>query len=104
MTVPSIVSVEWLAQAISKANPAENVSILDGSWRPSSGSVLAKKNYLDKHIPGATFFDIDECRDKTSSLPRMLPDEELFGDYVSKLGKSVYHSIYVMSVMSHDVS
>ena len=89
MTVPSILSVEWLAQAIMKTNLAKNVRILDGTWRLSSGSVVAKKDFVDKRIPGATFFDIDECCDQKSSLPHMLPDEKLFGDYVSELGRSV---------------
>ena len=42
--------------------------------------------FLEAHIPGAAFFDIDGICDPDSSLPHMLPSPELFAGSVSALG------------------
>ncbi len=42
--------------------------------------------FLDSHITGATFFDIDECLDKTTTLPHMLPSAADFAKYVGDMG------------------
>ena len=39
-----------------------------------------------KHIPGAGFFDIDECCDKASPYSHMLPELKQFEQYVGDLG------------------
>ena len=90
MKIPSIVSVKWLAEAILKAKPSKQLRILDGTWRlKEHGSVQAKQDFLDEHIPGAMFFDIDECCDKTKEYPHMIPDEKLFVEYVRHLGMTL---------------
>ena len=90
MKVPSLVSVQWLAEAILKENPLKQLRILDGTWRlKENGSVQAKQDFLDEHIPGAMFFDIDECCDKTNQYPHMIPDEKLFAEYVQHLGMTL---------------
>jgi thiosulfate/3-mercaptopyruvate sulfurtransferase len=87
MKIPSLVSVRWLAQALLKqANSTKSLSIVDGTWRIDGASVKARKDYIDKHIPSAVFFDIDECCDKTSKYQQMLPDQKLFAEYVKHLG------------------
>ena len=86
MKIPSLVSVQWLAQTILKTKPQKSLSIVDGTWRINGAAVEARKDYIEKHIPGAVFFDIDECCDKTSKYPQMLPDEKLFAEYVKHLG------------------
>jgi thiosulfate/3-mercaptopyruvate sulfurtransferase len=42
--------------------------------------------YLDRHIPGAVFFDIDELSDHASPYPHMLPTPEAFSHSMSALG------------------
>ena len=42
--------------------------------------------FLNKRIPTARFFDIDEVKDQESSWPHMLPTCDLFADAMSKLG------------------
>ena len=87
MKIPSIVNVQWLAQAILKTKPSKPLRILDSTWRlKEHGSEQAREDFLDEHIPGAVFFDIDECCDKTSNYPHMIPDEKLFAEYVGHLG------------------
>jgi len=43
-------------------------------------------DYLDAHIPGAVFFDLNECADRTSGLTRTVPTPQVFEDYVNSLG------------------
>jgi thiosulfate/3-mercaptopyruvate sulfurtransferase len=46
----------------------------------------ARREFLDAHIPGAVFFDIDEIADAATSLPHMLPSPERFTAAVGVLG------------------
>ena len=43
-------------------------------------------SFVNQHIPGAVFFDIDEIADTSSPLPHMLPSPEKFSSRVRKLG------------------
>ncbi len=60
--------------------------ILDASWYLPMMKRDAKKEFARSHIPGAAFFDIDECSDRTSRFDHMLPTERVFADYVGNLG------------------
>lgn len=60
--------------------------ILDTSWYLPKLRRNAKSEFKKKHIPGAAFFDIDQCCDKTSPLDHMLPTASVFADYVGNLG------------------
>uniref|UniRef100_A0A3Q3WCE2 Sulfurtransferase n=1 Tax=Mola mola TaxID=94237 RepID=A0A3Q3WCE2_MOLML len=60
--------------------------ILDTSWYLPKQRRNAKSEFKKKHIPGAAFFDIDQCCDKTSPLDHMLPTASVFADYVGNLG------------------
>ena len=80
---PLVVTPAWLAANIG-ADSA--VQVLDGSWHlPPLGRDPAAE-FLEAHIPGAVFFDIDGICDPDSSLPHMLPSPELFAESVSALG------------------
>ncbi|KFQ57307.1 Thiosulfate sulfurtransferase, partial [Pelecanus crispus] len=48
----------------------------------------ARQEFKERHIPGASFFDIEECRDQSSPYEFMLPSEAHFADYVGRLGVS----------------
>jgi thiosulfate/3-mercaptopyruvate sulfurtransferase len=48
--------------------------------------VDTRGRYLQGHIPGAVFFDIDELSDHSTSLPHMLPTEDEFSRSMSEMG------------------
>jgi thiosulfate/3-mercaptopyruvate sulfurtransferase len=77
-----LVSTEWLAAHLG----APGLAILDASWHLPTENRDGHAEYLERHIPGAVFFDIDAIADKTSGLPHMLPDPIAFSSAVRKLG------------------
>jgi len=61
------------------------VMVFDCSFNlmdPASG----EKEYLQAHIPGAVFFDIDAIADHGTTLPHMLPTDAEFAAAVGALG------------------
>lgn len=90
MTNP-FVTTAWLAENLS--NP--NVVVVDGSWHMPTASRNAQAEYLDGHIPGAVFFDIDGIADPTTDLPHMLPAPADFERAVGALGISETMTIVV---------
>ena len=62
----TLVSTEWLNNNLSK------VKIFDASWHLPSSKRDAKKEYIEKHIPGAIFWDVEEHSNKNSSYPHMI--------------------------------
>ncbi|XP_008413827.1 3-mercaptopyruvate sulfurtransferase-like [Poecilia reticulata] len=83
---PAVVSAQWLADAIQNKLVGPKLRILDGSWYLPKTKRVAKEEFNQKHIPGASFFDIDECCDKSSPYDHMLPTSSDFSLYVSDLG------------------
>ena len=80
---PLVVTPAWLAE---EGGARSAVRVLDGSWHlPPLGRDPAAE-FLEAHIPGAAFFDIDRICDPDPSLPHMLPSPEHFGRSVSALG------------------
>lgn len=77
-----LVSTEWLAGELGKPD----LKVIDASYfLPGSGRD-AKIQYLDAHIPGAVFLDLDEVADSDSQLPHMLPSEHKFASRMQSLG------------------
>ena len=66
----TLVSTEWLSNNLSK------VKIFDASWHMPNSNRNSQKEYLDKHIPGTMFWDLDEHSDKDSPFPHMLPNSD----------------------------
>ena len=63
------VSARWLAA--NRGRPG--VVVLDGSWYlPGSGRDPARE-FEERRIPGARFFDIDVCSDPDAELPHTIP-------------------------------
>ena len=52
---------------------APDVAVIDATFLLPTDPRNAKAEYLDGHIPGAVFFDIDAIADHTTPLPHMLP-------------------------------
>jgi thiosulfate/3-mercaptopyruvate sulfurtransferase len=79
-----LVSVSWLAEHI---NDPQTV-VLDATLPPVGvvPPVDTRGRSLERHLPGAVFFDIDELSDHSTSLPHMLPSEEEFSRKMGELG------------------
>lgn len=84
MAVRPLVNPSWLAQQLKQG--AKHVRVLDGSWFLPSAKREPEKEFYQKRIPGARFFDIDECRDKSTPYEHMIPSTDDFSKYVSNLG------------------
>ncbi|CAL8331828.1 unnamed protein product [Lota lota] len=80
----ALVASQWLAKVAKEGHG--KMRILDTSWYLPKLRRNAKSEFKKKHIPGAAFFDIDQCCDRTSPLDHMLPSEKLFAEYVGNLG------------------
>jgi thiosulfate/3-mercaptopyruvate sulfurtransferase len=77
-----LVTTEWLAD---HANDP-GVKILDASFKMPGVLPLPKDDFLQAHIPGAVFFDVDAVADLASALPHMFPSAEQFARDVGGLG------------------
>ena len=60
--------------------------VVDGSWYLPHVGRDPKAEYVEGHIPGAVFFDIDEIAETETDLPHMLPRPEKFASRMRKLG------------------
>lgn len=77
-----VVSTAWLANRLR----APDVRVVDGSWHMPSEGRNGRAEYLQAHIPGAVFFDIDAIADQSTDLPHMLPSPEAFARAAGDLG------------------
>ena len=77
-----LVSTDWLHEHLD----APDVVVIDASWHLPPAGRDARAEYLEEHIPGALFFDIDEISDTGSPLPHMLPPPEKFASRMRKMG------------------
>jgi thiosulfate/3-mercaptopyruvate sulfurtransferase len=78
----------WLTETdqLAAELDAPDLVIIDGSWHMPSEGRNARAEYLEEHIPGAIFFDIDEIADTKSKLPHMLPPPEKFSSRMRSMG------------------
>ncbi|XP_049677808.1 thiosulfate sulfurtransferase [Accipiter gentilis] len=83
----ALVSAKWLSEALRAGRVGTSLRVLDASWYPPQER-NARQEFKERHIPGASFFDIEECRDQSSPYDFMLPSESHFADYVGRLGVS----------------
>jgi thiosulfate/3-mercaptopyruvate sulfurtransferase len=77
-----LVTTDWLAEHLD----APDVIILDASWHLPGTDRSGKAEFDEEHIPGASFFDIDDLSDETSHLPHMLPSPIKFSSRMRKMG------------------
>lgn len=78
----SLVSTEWLARNLG----APDLAIVDSSaFMPNDGRD-GKAEFLEAHIPGARFLDINLVADRSNPAPHMLPSVEDFGRAMTELG------------------
>ena len=78
----------WLIETEELARDlgAPDLVIIDATWYLPNEGKDAHAEYLDEHIPGALFFDIDEIADTKSTLPHMLPPPEKFSSRMRAMG------------------
>lgn len=84
MAVSTLISAQWLRQLMLQS--PKYLRIVDASWHLPKENRDPRKEFLTHRIPGAKFFDLDECIDKTSHYEHMLPNAEDFSNYVQSLG------------------
>jgi thiosulfate/3-mercaptopyruvate sulfurtransferase len=79
-----LVTPTWLSSRLQDPNTI----ILDATLPPVGVTppLNTRARYVDKHIPGAIFFDIEELSDHSTPLPHMLPTPEDFSRNMSALG------------------
>lgn len=82
MSKSPFVSTDWLAEHLEDPN----VVVVDGSWYLPQMQRDPAAEFLDGHIPGAVFFDIDRYADHSTGLPHMLLPPEEFGALAGALG------------------
>ena len=73
MSTTWFVGADWLAEHIDDPE----IQIIDARMAsPGQEDRNVAQEYLNGHIPGAVFFDIEALSDHTSPLPHMLPRPE----------------------------
>ncbi len=77
-----LVETEWLAQHLT----SPDVVVIDASWHMPATGRSGRAEYMEKRIPGAIFFDIDDISDEKSSFPHMLPSTVKFSSRMKKMG------------------
>ena len=78
----SLVSTQWLAERLGEPD----LAIVDASWHMPKSGRSGREEYLQAHIPGARFLDIDEVSDRDNPAPHMLPQAQAFGRAMERLG------------------
>jgi thiosulfate/3-mercaptopyruvate sulfurtransferase len=78
----SLVSTEWLSDHLREPG----LSIVDASWHMPASGRSGRDEFLDAHIPGARFLDIDAVSDRTNPAPHMLPRADDFASAMDALG------------------
>jgi len=77
----NLVNAQWLSEHLGD----DNISIVDGSWHLPTANRNAREEFSAGHIPGAVYFDIDQCSEP-GPLPHMLPSADAFAAYAGSLG------------------
>jgi thiosulfate/3-mercaptopyruvate sulfurtransferase len=78
----TLVTTDWLAANLGR----RNLRVVDGSWHMRELKRDAFEEFVEVHIPGAVFFDIDAIADPWTPLPHMLPSAGTFAERVGTLG------------------
>nr|XP_008505881.1 PREDICTED: 3-mercaptopyruvate sulfurtransferase [Equus przewalskii] len=95
----ALVSAQWVAEALRAPRAGQPLQLLDASWYLPKLGRDARREFEERHIPGAAFFDIDQCSDRTSPYDHMLPSAAHFAEYAGRLGVGAATHVVV-----HDAS
>ncbi|MEA9392464.1 3-mercaptopyruvate sulfurtransferase [Acerihabitans sp. TG2] len=93
MTASLFVSPRWLESHLT--DPL--VRIIDARMLPAGyqGPQNIRQQYLQEHLPGAVFFDVEALSDGHSTLPHMLPPYADFARDMGELGISEHQHLVV---------
>ncbi|MGE3476983.1 MAG: sulfurtransferase [Rhodospirillaceae bacterium] len=86
---PALVETQWLADHLDDPN----VRIVDVSYFVPGGVEPARKQYLEGHIPGAIFFDINDVAEPGGSKEHTFPSAGVFARKVEALGIGNTHHV-----------
>jgi len=87
----AIVSVSWLSEKLN----SPGLKLLDASWYLPTSPRNPHAEYVESHIPGALFFDIETITDPDSTLPNTFPSPEIFSEKMGQLGISHTDTIVI---------
>lgn len=90
-TLPELVSTEWLAERLH----TPGLKVVDATWYMPNSASNAQSLFVERHLPGAVFFDIDAIADLTTPLPHMLPPADQFQRQMGALGIGGNDSVVV---------
>ncbi len=91
----SLADVDWLAEHLED----EDLKVIDASYcLPASGR-NAMEEFKSRHIPGSTFFDLNDISDESAGLPPMLPSSRVFAEKVGALGIANKHQLVIYDSM-----
>lgn len=95
-----LVSTEWLAARLLR----DDVRVVDGSWYAPPMGRDAAIEFVEGHIPGAVFFDLDASSDRRTPLPHMLPPAPEFAARMGALGLDNTSTIVVYDASGVNLS
>ncbi|MEM7197239.1 MAG: sulfurtransferase, partial [Pseudomonadota bacterium] len=84
--ISALLDAQTLHSMITQDSPRNHIVIIDGSWHLPAANRDALQDYMDAHIPGARFMDLDACSDKTAPYAHALASDDDFGQYARTLG------------------
>lgn len=91
MTFPPLIGAAALQDRL--GDPS--LVVLDASWYLPNAGRDAHAEFLEGHVPGAQFFDLDLASDHSTPLPHMLPSAAEFEAVARDLGISPEHEVVV---------
>lgn len=72
----------------------KNIVIFDVSWHLAEDERNAKQEFIERHLPGARFLDLNDFHDTSSPLPNMLiRNEDLINEKLNAHGITNDHKI-----------
>lgn len=77
-----LVSTQWLEDSLD----APDLVVVDCSWHMPASGRDGRNEYLQWHIPGARFLDIDAVSDASDPAPHMLPAADAFATAMESAG------------------
>ncbi|MBC8946486.1 MULTISPECIES: 3-mercaptopyruvate sulfurtransferase [Xenorhabdus] len=85
------VTPQWLSEHLND----ENVVIIDASAPMPTQTIDYHQKWVENHIPGSQFFDLDKIANLQTELPHMLPEPETFRLAASAMGISESHLVVI---------
>jgi thiosulfate/3-mercaptopyruvate sulfurtransferase len=78
----SLVTTDWLEQHLGEPD----LVVVDATTHMPATGRKGRQEYLEAHVPGARFLDIEELSDRSNPAPHMLPSGEEFARSMQDLG------------------